>query len=90
MREQQAAPSEPWCAVTKHAMDYESAFDLALSEAAHLPPDEKMTVAEAHRAVRRHRDCNRDRFPMKAEAVQVLCDAGHMQHADTYDRVKRR
>jgi hypothetical protein len=71
-------------------MDYESAFDLALSDAAHLaPPGETLTVPQAHRAAWQHRDCHRDRYPLKALAVQVLCDTGHMRHTDAYDRVKR-
>jgi hypothetical protein len=76
--------------MTNRAMDYESGFDSTLSEAAHpATAGETLTVPQAHRAVRQHRSCNRDPCSLKALAVQVLCDARHMRHADTYDRAKR-
>lgn len=67
-------------------MDYESAFDLALSEAAHLPPDSGvLTVAQAHRAMRRHRGCQREKCGLKDLAAQTLSDAGEYTFASNYD-----
>jgi hypothetical protein len=71
-------------------MDYETAFDLALSAAAHLAPDTgTLTVPRAHREMRRHRDCTARRCEMKALAVQTLRDAGRLRPAGDYDNVRR-
>jgi hypothetical protein len=71
-------------------MDYESAFDRAMSDAAHLPPESgTLSVAEAHREMRKHRDCQRERCELKVLAVQTLTESGHMQPASDYDRFKR-
>jgi hypothetical protein len=70
-------------------MDYESAFDLAMSEAAHSAPETgTLAVPGAHRAMRRHRSCARTQCELKAAALQVLKDAGRIQHADDYDKAK--
>jgi hypothetical protein len=70
-------------------MDYETAFDLALSSAAHLAPDSGgLTVAQAHREMRRHRDCTARRCEMKALAVQTLTEAGRLQPAGDYDKFR--
>jgi hypothetical protein len=70
-------------------MDYETVFDLAPSGAAHLAPDSGvLTVAQAHREMRHHRDCTPKRCEMKALAMRTLTDAERIRPAGDYDKFR--
>jgi hypothetical protein len=44
-----------------------------------LVPHGGYGIDQAHRAMQRHRDCSPDRCPFRAEALQVLREAGRIQ-----------
>jgi hypothetical protein len=68
-------------------MDYEAAFNIALSDSAHRAPESgTFTVEQAHRTMRVHCDCQRNRCERKELAAQTLSDAGEIVFASNYDR----